>query len=82
MQIARQQEQQMKVFPEDPLPAAPSIPVIKKPKVTLSRLNSEDEELMQKSLSEFAKKQPDLARKLGVIKDESDMFSKMKADGE
>lgn len=53
---------------------------MKTPKVTLSRLKLEDEVLMQKSLSEFAKKSPELARKLGVVKDESDMFSKMKAD--
>lgn len=83
-QIVKQQEQQMKIFPEDPPPPPPvdMVPIIKKPKVTLSRLTSEDEELMQKSLSEFAMKSPDLARKLGVIKDEADTFSKMKADGE
>lgn len=49
--------------------------------MTISRLKVEDEVLMQRSLSEFAKKSPELARKLGVVKDESDMFSRMKADG-
>lgn len=81
-------------LPPPPMPApepvaAAAVPAIKEeldptkmkmPKVTLSRLKLEDEVLMQKSLSEFAKKSPELARKLGVVKDESDMFSKMKAD--
>lgn len=81
------QVDQMKVFPDErPPPVVPKTEVIdpskmKTPKVTLNRLTAEDEVLMQKSLTEFAKKSPELARKLGVIKDEADMFSQMKADG-
>lgn len=75
-----------KVFPDERPPPAPvkeefDPTKMKTPKVTLSRLKLEDEVLMQKSLTEFAKKSPELARKLGVVKDEPDMFSKMKADG-
>lgn len=74
----------IKIFPED-RPAEVKIeegpPKIKLPKITLSRMNVDDAELMQKSLKEFAENKPDLARKLGVIKDESDMFSQMKANG-
>lgn len=33
-----------------------------------------------KSVSEFAKNSPESAKKLGVIKDEMDIFSLMKAD--
>lgn len=83
-QLPKLQEQ--KVFPEEPPPPiemnidADAI-ISRTPKVSLNRLNTEDEELMQKSLAEFAMKSPDLARKLGVIKDESDPFSQMKATG-
>lgn len=78
--------EQIKVFPEDPPDIKPEISIekamiMRKSKVTLNRLNMEDEELMQKSLTEFAKKSPELARQLGVIKDDSDTFSQMKADG-
>lgn len=74
------------MFPEEPPPPAvknidADAIIARTPKVALNRLNMEDEELMQKSLAEFAMKSPDLARKLGVIKDESDLFSEMKANG-
>lgn len=82
-------EQNQKVFPEDPPPQPPApaddpILLTQKatPKVTLSRLSVEDQKLMQRSLTEFAEKSPDLAKKLGVIKDEEDAFSVMKAEGE
>lgn len=86
-QLPKLQEQ--KVFPEEPPPPPPPVEmnidtdaiISRTPKVSLNRLNTEDEELMQKSLAEFAMKSPDLARKLGVIKDESDPFSQMKANG-
>lgn len=83
-QLPKLQEQ--KVFPEEPPPPAvknidADAIIARTPKVALNRLNMEDEELMQKSLAEFAMKSPDLARKLGVIKDESDLFSEMKANG-
>lgn len=85
-QLPKLQEQ--KVFPEEPPPPIATTVNIdanaiisRTPKVSLNRLNTEDEELMQKSLAEFAMKSPDLARKLGVIKDESDPFSQMKANG-
>lgn len=77
-------DQKQKVFPEDlppPESAPPVKPIIQTPKVTLSRLSSEDQKLMQRSLTEFAEKSPDLAKKLGVIKDELDPFSVMKAEG-
>lgn len=83
-QLPKLQEQ--KVFPEEPAAPAPvnvdaEAIIARTPKVSLNRLNIEDEELMQKSLAAFAIKSPDLARKLGVIKDESDPFSQMKANG-
>lgn len=55
--------------------------IARPPKVSLNRLKVEDSDLMQKSLSEFAMKSPDLAKKLGVVKDESDIFQQMKANG-
>lgn len=84
------QSEPYKVFPDErpPPPAIASSAAddaagkIRTPKVTLSRLKVEDEVLMQRSLTEFAKKSPELAKKLGVVKDEADMFSRMKADGE
>lgn len=57
------------------------------PKVTLKRLKPEDVNLMENSLSEFVKKSPFLARRLGVVKptdsldSPGDMFTQMKADG-
>lgn len=84
-QLPKMQEQ--KVFPEEPPPPPPmnidtsEAIIARTAKVSLNRLNIEDAELMQKSLTEFAMKSPDLARKLGVIKDESDPFSQMKANG-
>lgn len=83
---------QMKVFPEDP-PAPPPLPSPKQSavasnsandkkllKITLNRLDPEHIEQMGKSVSEFAKNSPESAKKLGVLKDEIDMFSLIKAD--
>lgn len=75
-----------KIFPEDPKPppTAESIQANStniSPKVVLSPLKDEDAVAMQRSLSEFAMNSPDLARKFGVIKDEQDAFSAMKATG-
>lgn len=53
-------------------------------KVSLKPLSKEDLDLMQKSLSKFAEKSPDLAKVYGIKKDdpfEDSMFSSMKADG-
>lgn len=55
-------------------------------KVSLKPLSKEDLDLMQKSLSKFAEKSPDLAKVYGIKKDEDgpfadSMFSLMKADG-
>lgn len=78
-------QDQMKVFPDDP-PAPPKpTPATtaadkKSLKITLNRLNPEHIEQMGKSVSEFAKNSPESAMKLGVIKDEMDMFSLMKAE--
>lgn len=80
---------QMKVFPEDPpAPAQPppkaaasnSASDKKLLKITLNRLEPEHIEQMGKSVSEFARNSPESAKKLGVIKDEIDMFSLIKAD--
>lgn len=77
-------QEQMKVFPDDPppkpAPAANSAADKKSLKITLNRLNPEHIEQMGKSVSEFAKNSPESAKKLGVFKDEIDMFSLMKAD--
>lgn len=82
---------QMKVFPEDP-PAPPPPPPNptalasnsandkKLLKITLNRLEPEHIERMGISVSEFAKNSPESAKKLGVIKDEMDMFSLIKGD--
>lgn len=81
---------QMKVFPEDP-PAPPpsqqkaaggsnSANDKKLLKITLNRLDPEHIEQMGKSVSEFAKNSPESAKKLGVIRDELDMFSLIKGD--
>lgn len=80
----------MKVFPEDP-PAPPQPPPKaaasnsaandkKLLKITLNRLDPEHIEQMGKSVSEFAKNSPESAKKLGVFKDEMDMFSLIKGD--
>lgn len=55
-------------------------------KVSLKPLSKADLDLMQKSLSKFVEKSPDLAKVYGIKKDEEDpfgdsMFSLMKADG-
>lgn len=78
-------QETMKVFPEDPPPPpkpAPSNSANDKKslKIQLNRLNPEHIEQMGKSVSEFAKNSPESAKKLGVIKDEIDIFSLMKAD--
>lgn len=78
-------QEQMKVFPNDPPPppkptSATTAADKKSLKITLNRLNPEHIEQMGKSVSEFAKNSPESAKKLGVIKDEMDMFSLMKAD--
>lgn len=49
-------------------------------KVNLSRLNPDHIKQMEHSVSEFAKKSPETAKKLGVIRNELDMFELMKAD--
>lgn len=49
-------------------------------KVNLNRLNPEHIKLMEHSVSEFAKNAPETAKKLGVIRNEMDMFELMKAD--
>lgn len=76
--------EQLKVFPDDPPPPpkpAPSHSNDKKSlKIQLNRLNPDQIEQMGKSVSEFAKNSPDTAKKLGVIKDDLDIFSLMKAD--
>lgn len=77
-------QEQMKVFPDDPPPPpkpAPSNSSDKKSvKIQLNRLNPDQIEQMSKSVSEFAKNSPESAKKLGVIKDDLDIFSLMKAD--
>ena len=56
-------------------------------KVRIEQLKPEDFEIMSTNLNEFAKKSPELAIKLGVIKPDDvpqnaeNMFSKMKDDG-
>lgn len=49
-------------------------------RVTLNRLQPEHIEQMSKSVSEFAKTQPQSAKDLGVIKSDLDMFSLIKAE--
>lgn len=49
-------------------------------KITLNRLDPEHIEQMGKSVSEFARNSPESAKKLGVIKDEMDLFSLIKSD--
>lgn len=77
-------QEQMKVFPDDPPPPpkpAPSNSSDKKSlKIQLSRLNPHQIEQMGKSVTDFVKNSPDSAKKLGVIKDDLDIFSLMKAD--
>lgn len=79
-------QEQMKVFPDDPPPPPKAAPATnsaadkKSLRITLNRLNPEHIEQMGKSVSEFAKNSPESAKKLGVFKDEIDMFSLMKAD--
>lgn len=52
----------------------------KLPKIILIRLDPDYIEQMGKSVSEFIKNSPELAVKLGLIKNEVDMFSTTKAD--
>lgn len=78
-------QEHMKVFPEDPPPPPKPAPSNssndkKSLKIQLSRLNPEHIEQMGKSVSQFAKNSPESAKKLGVIKDEMDLFSLMKAE--
>ncbi|XP_055299107.1 nipped-B protein isoform X6 [Sitodiplosis mosellana] len=78
-------QEHMKVFPEDPPPPPKPAPGHssndkKSLKIQLNRLHPEHIEQMGKSVSEFAKNSPESAKKLGVIKDEVDLFSLMKAD--
>lgn len=77
-------QEQMKVFPEDapqkPASASNSSSDKKSLKLQIDRLNSEQIEQMTRSVSSFAKNSPESAKKLGVIKDEVDLFSLMKAD--
>lgn len=78
-------QENMRVFPEDPPPpqkAAPSNSSNDKKslQIQLNRLNPEHIERMTKSVSEFAKNSPESAKKLGVIKDEMDLFSLIKGD--
>lgn len=59
--------------------------LVRMPKVSLARLSVEHVNIMEHSLTEFAKKAPDLAQKLGVMEVEvdtsmRDMFTMMKAD--
>lgn len=49
-------------------------------RVTLNRLQPEHIEQMSKSVSEFAKTQPQSAKDLGVIKSDLDIFSLIKAE--
>lgn len=79
------------VLPATPKTKNPTVPVnsvlLATPKVLLNRIKIEDLSIMEKSLSEFAKKSPELALKLGVSGDidESastanvDMFNMIKA---
>lgn len=77
-------QEHMKVFPEDPppppKPASSNATDKKSLKIQLNRLNPEHIEQMGRSVSEFAKNSPESAKKLGVIKDEMDLFSLMKAE--
>lgn len=92
-QLQRNQDQ--KVFPEDPPPQPKPEPQpqqqkaaatsnsnsdMKALRVTLNRLQPEHIEQMSKSVSEFAKTQPQSAKDLGVIKSDLDMFSLIKAE--
>lgn len=92
-QLQRTQDQ--KVFPEDPPPQPKPQPQpqqqksaatsnsnndMKALRVTLNRLQPEHIEQMSKSVSEFAKTQPQSAKDLGVIKSDLDMFSLIKAE--
>lgn len=77
-------QEHMKVFPDDPPPPPKPVPSNsndkKSLKIQLNRLNPDHIEQMGKSVSEFAKNSPESAKKLGVIKDDLDIFSLMKAD--
>lgn len=78
-------QEHMKVFPEDAPPPPKPTPSNssndkKSLKIQLNRLNPDHIEQMGISVSEFAKNSPESAKKLGVIKDEVDLFSLMKAD--
>lgn len=78
-------QEHMKVFPEDAPPPPKPVPSNssndkKSLKIQLNRLNPDHIEQMGISVSEFAKNSPESAKKLGVIKDEMDLFSLMKAD--
>lgn len=92
-QLQRNQDQ--KVFPEDPPPQPKPEPQpqqqksaatsnsnndMKALRVTLNRLQPEHIEQMSKSVSEFAKTQPQSAKDLGVIKSDLDIFSLIKAE--
>lgn len=49
-------------------------------KVNLSRLRPEHIKQMEQSVSEFARSSPETAKKIGVIRNDMDMFELMKAD--
>lgn len=49
-------------------------------KVNLSRLRPEHIKLMEHSVSEFARSAPETAKKIGVIRNDMDMFELIKAD--
>lgn len=80
---------QMKMFPEDP-PVPPQPPpkaagsnsanAKKLLKTILNRLELEHIDQMGKSVSKFARNSLELVKELGVIKDEMDMSSFIKAD--
>lgn len=57
-----------------------SAPNKTKLKVNLSRLDPEHIKRMEHSVSEFAKNSPETAKKIGVIRNETDMFELIKAD--
>lgn len=51
------------------------------PKVCIARMKPEQEKMMQESITKFAEKQPELAKKFGInseSKSSSDIFSEMK----
>lgn len=78
-------QENTRVFPEDRPPPAKPAPSNssndkKSLKIQLNRLHPEHIERMGISVSEFAKNSPESAKKLGVIKDEMDLFSLIKAD--